>query len=252
MLIVLPPSEGKASDGDGPPLRLEELSFPELRPARERALAALERVCRREDAAHVLALPRTQAQEALRRNRELRRAPTLPASRLYTGVLHENLALESLNADARRAAEEQIVILSGLWGALRLTDRVPPYRLAMGLALPPLGALAAFWRPALARALRPAGLVVDMRSAPYAAAWRPAAPCTAVRVLRQRPGPDGTPRRTVVSHAAKATRGKIAHDLLNAGVDPASPEELLKAVRDLGYTAELADGGGRLDVVLHA
>lgn len=252
MLIVLPPSEGKASGGDGPPLDLAGLSFPELNPIRTRVLAALAEVCCREDAPEVLALPRTQADEALRRNRELYTAPTLPVSRLYTGVLYENLALDSLGEEARRAADEKVVVLSGLWGALRLTDRIPPYRLAMAVSLPPMGRLAALWRPALERTLQPTGLVVDMRSAPYAVAWRPAAPTVTVRVFREMHVPGGVPKRTVVSHMAKATRGKVAHDLLKAGADPASPEELLKVVCGLGYAAEPGEDGRHLDVVLHA
>lgn len=250
MLIVLPPSEGKATAGDGPALDLTTLSFPELNPTRERVLGALAEVCCRDDAQQVLGLSDGQSDEALRRNRLLYEAPTLPVSRLYTGVLYDNLALASLDERAVRQAEEQVVILSGLWGALRLTDRIPPYRLAMAVTLPPLGKLASTWRPALERTLRPEGLVVDMRSAPYAVAWRPPAPTVSVRVFRERIL-QGVPKRTVVSHMAKATRGKVAHDLLNAGVDPATPEELLKAVCGLGYTAELGPGG-TLDVILHS
>ncbi|MBA9004389.1 MULTISPECIES: YaaA family protein [Thermomonospora] len=251
MLIALPPSEKKSGEGDGPPLDLAGLSFPELNPIRERVLATLAEVCCEDTASQVLALPPSQSAEALERNRRLYEAPTLPVSRLYTGVLYDNLALGDLDEAALRDAEERIVVLSGLWGALRLTDRIPPYRLAMAVSLPPLGRLAALWRPALQEALRPEGLVVDMRSAPYAVAWRPAVPTVTVRVFRERVL-QGVPKRTVVSHMAKATRGKVAHDLLKAGADPASPEELLKAVCDLGYTAELNDGGANLDVILHA
>jgi uncharacterized protein len=46
---------------------------------------------------------------------------------------------------------------------------------------------------------------------------------------------------------AKATRGALARDLLANGADPAGPEELLKTVLDLGYTAELT--GTDLDVI---
>ncbi|MGH3387404.1 MAG: YaaA family protein [Actinomadura sp.] len=243
MLIVLPPSEGKATDGDGPPVDLAALSFPELTRTRRRVLAALARACKRADAARVLELPAGQADAALARNRILREAPTLPAGRRYTGVLYDNLDLPAL--DQERAAE-RIVIFSGAWGALRITDRIPPYRLAMAVSLPPLGRLATVWRAGLTAALRPDGLVVDMRSAPYAAAWRSGG--VTVRVFRERLV-DGVPKRTVVSHMAKATRGRIAHGLLAAGVDPAIPEELRKAVADLGYAAEL--NGADLDVILH-
>ncbi|GAA2584088.1 peroxide stress protein YaaA [Actinomadura fulvescens] len=245
MLILLPPSERKATGGDGPPLDLARLSFPELNPTRERVLCALAEVCVRKDASEVLGLPAGQVAEALDRNRGLYEAPTLPVSRLYTGVLYDNLALPDLDAD--RAAD-QIIVFSGLWGALRLTDRIPPYRLAMGVTLPTEGRLAAIWRPALQEALRPGGrLVVDMRSGPYMAAWKAPQPAVAVRVFRERIL-GGVPKRTVVSHMAKATRGKVAHDLIKAGASPRTPEELLKAVAGLGYAVEL--NGTNLDIIL--
>ncbi|MEO3827826.1 peroxide stress protein YaaA [Actinomadura sp. B10D3] len=249
MHILLPPSEKKATGGDGPPLDLASLSLPGLTPVRERVLAALVKVCRRKDAADVLGLSPGQADEALARNRALHEAPTLPAARLYTGVLYDNLDLPALDAEA---AAEQIIVFSGLWGALRLTDRVPPYRLAMAVSLPPAGRLGALWRPVMRQvmdeALGDGDLIVDMRSGPYASVWKAPRPAVAVRVFRERLV-RGVAKRTVVSHMAKATRGRIAHDLLKAGASPRTPDALLKAVADLGHTAEL--NGTNLDIVLH-
>ncbi|MFL6053054.1 MAG: YaaA family protein [Actinoallomurus sp.] len=238
MLILLPPSEGKAYDGDGPPLDLSALSLAGLTSARERVLGALEALCAGpvEDARRVLGLSAGQA-EAIERNRALRTASTLPASRLYTGVLYDNLGLSSL--DPERTARS-VLIFSALWGTLRPSDPVPPYRLSMGVKLPPLGPLAAVWRPALTAVLPADRLLVDMRSAPYAAVWR--APAIRVRVFREQAG-----RRTVVSHMAKATRGALARALLANAADPATPDELLKTVLDLGYAAEL--NGTDLDVI---
>jgi cytoplasmic iron level regulating protein YaaA (DUF328/UPF0246 family) len=240
MLILLPPSETKAADADGPALDLATLSFPELTRTRERVLKALETLCggREARARDVLGLSPRQAAE-IARNRDLRTAPTLPAARLYTGVLYDNLGLATLDPD--RVARS-ILIFSGLWGALRVTDRVPAYRLAMGVRLPRLGALAGLWRPVLTRTLPSDGLLVDMRSAPYAAAWRPEA--VNVRIFRERDG-----RRTVVSHMAKATRGAVARALLAGGADPATPDELVKTLVDLGYAAELS--GAAVDIVIH-
>lgn len=241
MLVLLPPSEGKAAVGDGAPLDLDGLSLPELRATRERVLDALAGLCAGsvDRARNVLGLSAGQA-ETIEHNRVLRSAPALPAARLYTGVLYDNLGLATLDRAAAARAAEQLMIFSGLWGVLRVGDRVPPYRLAMGVRLPPLGALAALWRPVLAGALRPQGLVVDMRSAPYAAAWRPAAPAVAVRVLREQIV-RGVIRRSVVSHMAKATRGTVTRDLLVAGAEPETPEELVKVLSDLGHVVELTE-----------
>lgn len=43
VLVLLPPSETKASGGDGPPLRLDALSHPELTPVRRKLLATAPR-----------------------------------------------------------------------------------------------------------------------------------------------------------------------------------------------------------------
>ncbi|KUP96758.1 peroxide stress protein YaaA [Thermobifida cellulosilytica] len=247
MLILLPPSEGKASSGDGPALDPASLSLPELTPARESVLAALEEVCARpvDEARTVLGLGPRQA-DAVQRNRELRTAATLRAADLYTGVLYDVLRLpELLAGPSAGRVEETVLVFSGLWGVLRPTDPVPPYRLSMGVSLPPLGPLGAFWRSQLTEALTKLAeghLVVDCRSAAYAAAFRPgpdvAERTVTVRVLRQTVV-DGVVRRSVVSHLAKAARGAVAHSLLASGAAPQSPGELVEVLADLGHRVEL-------------
>ncbi|MFB4281582.1 YaaA family protein [Nonomuraea sp. MTCD27] len=230
MLILLPPSEGKASEGNGPPVG--ELSFPALDKARKRVLNGLVRASKRRDALDVLGLTPGLAGE-LAKNTELKTAPTLPAAELYTGVLYDNLGLATLDEESRRRAEERLVIFSGLWGVVKITDRIPPYRLSMGVNMPALGGLAAFWRPLVTKELeRVPGLVVDLRSSTYAGAWQPGERSVTVRVFR-----DGK----VVSHMAKATRGEIARALLRQDAEPAGPDELAKTLDDMGYTVDLAE-----------
>src|SRR5690606_6713034 len=69
-------------------------------------------------------------------------------------------------------------------------------------------------------------LIVDCRSAAYAAAFRPSGAAAertaAVRVLKETAS-GGTVKRSVVSHMAKATRGAIAHTLLAQGRSPGTP-----------------------------
>ncbi|WP_187414964.1 YaaA family protein [Nonomuraea sp. PA05] len=230
MLILLPPSEGKAAEGSGPPVG--ELSFPALGKHRTRVLNALVRASKRRDALDVLGLTPGLAGE-LAKNAALKSAPTLPAAALYTGVLYDNLGLETLDEESRKRAEESALIFSGLWGVVKITDLIPPYRLSMGVNLPSLGGLAAFWRPKVTKELDGIpGLVVDLRSATYAGAWQPGSRSVTVRVFR-----DGK----VVSHMAKATRGEIARALLRQETAPESPDELAKILDDLGYTVELAE-----------
>ncbi|GAA2704164.1 peroxide stress protein YaaA [Micromonospora olivasterospora] len=244
MLILLPPSEGKAESGTGRRLDLARLSLPELNPARSVVLAELVGLCGAGDEAAALdALGLTPGLAGeLRRNARLERAATAPAGRIYTGVLYEALDLTSLPPAAQRAARRSVLVSSGLWGAVRLTDRIPPYRCPIGARLPGVGALSAYWRRALAPAMEAAaggGPVLDLRSGAYAATWTPrgelAERTVTVRVLHERDTPQG-PVRSVVSHFNKATKGRLVRDLLTAGARPSDAGGLVTALRDLKYT----------------
>ncbi|GIJ27843.1 UPF0246 protein [Micromonospora qiuiae] len=242
MLILLPPSEGKADAGTGRRLDLERLSLPELNPVRAQVLAALVALSAAEPEVALAALGLGAGQHGeLRRNARLEQAATAPAGRIYTGVLYEALDLATLPPPAQRAAGRQILVSSGLWGAVRLTDRIPPYRCPIGARIPGIGALPALWRRVLGPVLTTAtgaGPVLDLRSGAYAAAWTPrgevADRTVTVRILHEREV-DGVPVRSVVSHFNKATKGRLVRDLLLAGARPRTADALVAALRDLKY-----------------
>ncbi len=243
MLVLLPPSRSHCPvPARGRRLDLATLSFPSLTATRARVLEALTAASLADDAAERFGVGPTLLDD-VRRNARLDRLPTVEAGRLYTGVLYDALDLTGLDAAALRRARRRIVITSGLWGALRLADRVPAYRLGVDVALPGLPTLASLWRSALAEPLTEAAgakaLVVDCRSADYAAAWpltgAVAARSIAVRALHE--GPNG---RTVISHMAKHVRGLIARQLMLADVEPRSPTALAAQLTAAGWNVELA------------
>lgn len=262
MLVLLPPSEGKAASGRGAPLKPEALSLPGLADARAAVLDELVELCvaDEEKARVVLGLSEGLRGEVAK-NVELRTAGTRPAGEIYTGVLYDALGLASLDTAARRRAGKSLLIFSGLWGALRIGDRIPSYRCSMGAKLPGLGALGAHWRTPMAAVMPEAagdGLVLDLRSSAYTAAWRPqgevARRTASVRVLHSQLV-NGVEKRSVVSHFNKATKGRMVRDLLMAGARPKGPGELVEALRDLGYVveAQAPERAGRtwaLDVVV--
>ncbi|GAA5002218.1 peroxide stress protein YaaA [Actinopolymorpha pittospori] len=102
-----------------------------------------------------------------------------------------------------------------------------------------------------------AGLVLDLRSTTYAAAWVPqgdlAARTATVRVLHEREV-GGVVSRTVVSHFNKATKGRLVRDLLRDGARPRRPADLVDVLRGLGYSVETEPPAAarpwRLDVVV--
>ncbi len=240
MLVLLPPSEGKAASGRGAPLKLESLSLPGLTAAREAVLGELVELCVGDEdkAREVLGLSEGLRGEVAK-NVGLLTAGARPAGQVYTGVLYDALDLASLDAAAKRRAARSLLVFSGLWGAVRVTDRIPSYRCSMGVRLPGIGALAAHWRDPMAAVLPEAagdGLVLDLRSSAYTGAWKPkgevAGRTATVRVLH-------APTRKVVSHFNKATKGRIVRSLVSAGAVPSGPGELVEALRDLGYVVEV-------------
>ncbi len=253
MLILLPPSEGKATPRRGKPLALDELAFPALTGPRERALAALVELCGTDPelAARTLGLGTTQLDD-VRRNHHLPASPTARADAIYTGVLYESLDLASLDPASRRRASRSLAITSSLFGLVRPGDRIPAYRLAGGVNLPGLGVVSAHWRAVLDPVVREAagnGLVVDLRSTTYAAFWRPRPDLlrrlATVRVLQQ----VGSERK-VVSHFNKATKGRLVRALLESGAAPRTPARLADVLRDLGWAVELDPPRNQLDVVV--
>jgi len=244
VLVLLPPSEGKALGSRGPSLDLESLSFPELTPVRVLLVDALCRLAV-EQPTHLqraLGLANGQLSE-LDKDARLRTASTLRVRRLYTGVLYDNLDLASLQGAARRRASSSLVVASALFGLLRLGDRVPSYRLSGGTTLPGLGGLAPLWGPVLEPLLaKEKGLVVDLRSGVYTRLAR-APHAVEVRVLREQDG-----QRTTVSHDNKWIKGKLARALCEHGA------RTIGDVAAIGQ--ELADvvevRGRRVDLVLHS
>ena len=80
MLILLPPSESKATRSRGAALRPEALSFPELTGARAQVAAALATVSAREDAPEVLGVSERTVQRDWMRARAWLHAELYPES----------------------------------------------------------------------------------------------------------------------------------------------------------------------------
>lgn len=221
MLILLPPSEGKSEPGGGEPVDLDALVFAaELRKQRRALIAALDP--------------------------KLRKGPAAPAAEIYTGVLYQRLGLTGLTAAARRRAAKRVLIASALWGFVRPQDRIPNYRLPPSTKFKGIGALTAYWRPALATAMpdEAGETIVDMRSGAYVTAWKPNhATLLSVRAFREEKG-----GRKAVSHMAKAVRGDVARALLLSRAEAKGPDQVASIAADAGFVVELTPTS--LDVIV--
>jgi len=251
LAILLPPSETKATGGDGPPLRLESLVHADaLAPLRKLLLDAVCTLAADVPASRAALGISARQDDQVSLNAAVWTAPTLPALRRYTGVLYDALDYPSLPPAARRRAESSVLVASALFGLVRGGDRVPAYRLSGGSVLPGVGPLPALWRPTLGAVLEEltdsGALVLDLRSSTYAA-LAPVPRAVRVRVLSVLP--DGT--RTVVSHFNKHHKGVLVRALLAARNTPGDVRGLLRVAARAGITAEHS-AERRVDVLVPA
>lgn len=251
MKILLPPSEGKTSPADtATSLALDTLLFTELAADRELVLSALAEVSASADALTRLKVGKS-LQEAVAANLDLRTAPVAPAHSVYTGVLFQGLDYPGLSADERAWANENVLVSSGLFGLVRLADRIPAYRLSMDVNLGVhqgcrIGGLGAYWKKRLTPRFAEfaAGeVVVDCRSTSYLKSMATDPQLSVhVDVFNTVGG-----QLKKISHHAKHYRGILAGRLVKnaaAGTELSSLEQLVCVVRELfaDYQVELFPG----------
>jgi cytoplasmic iron level regulating protein YaaA (DUF328/UPF0246 family) len=246
-VILLPPSKGKASGGSGRPFAQTLARHPLAAYRRELLEAAVVSAKERDDAvlARRCGIIQRDAAAARRTLRGLADAPTMPAHRRYTGVVHGNAGLATIDP-ANAGADVRIV--SALMGLVALDEPVPAYRLEFTATLPGLNgarpsSIATFWRDRLDDELCRIGggsRVWDLLPGEHARMWpegvREDLDVISVAFVR----PDGRP--------ANAARTKVAKGRLTALLlaDPRlTPAGLARAGRNeplgSGWTLD-ADG----------
>ncbi len=223
--ILLPPSEGKASGGDGPTWSAGQGRFGHLakqRTALVRALAAQSGGDEK-----LLGVGGKHLAAGQRANRSLRAAATLPAWRRYTGVVWDAFDVGSLPAATRRRAMSSAVVVSGLLGLVALDDPTPEYRLKIGAAVAPHGRLSTWWRPAVSATLTTWAarrFVVDLLPHEHGAACTDAQLRGVSVTFVERTG-------KVAGHDAKAAKGRLARHLLTSDQHPLAALESWRDAR---------------------
>ncbi len=256
-LVLLPPSEGKTPDGDGPPWKAGALSHPALDRNRRQVLDALAAAVRGPGAGALLGVKGEALAAAITADRTVRRSPTMPAIERYSGVLYTELDHATLPAASRRRLDACVRIVSGAFGLVSPSDPIPDYKLKMGATLPPMGRLATWWRPAIeaeVRELAAGRTIWDLLPTEHAAACRTGA-LGAARVLTVRfvddVGNGATRRLVTVSHWNKLLKGALVRHLLATGLD--DPDGLTRFTHPLGYTYRrdlTTERSGRTEVSL--
>lgn len=228
VLVLLPPSEGKAPGGRGR-WSPDSGAFADLGPARRQVAEAAAAALADRKRLFGTDGPLADRAEASLLALVAGSAPALPAWRRFTGVVWEHLDPATLPPAARR----RIVVPSAQLGLTRGDDPTPDFRLKFAVSVPGLGRLDRWWRPQLAAALaRTRGPVVDLLPGEHAAAVALPPSRRVVRVDFVAPGGAGA-----AGHAAKAVKGVLARTILLEGLDAVAGFEWQ------GWRGEAADGG---------
>lgn len=252
-LILLPPSEGKAAGGEGPPWESVDQSFPALADPRREVIDALVKAMDGSPEARfkLLGVKTAKANVATAVNLVVATAPTMPAIDRYTGVLYDALDYPSLPTKVRRGVDRQVVVFSGLWGLVRPTDPIPDYKLKMGASLPGFGKPARFWKPLISDALAGAmaasetDTVWDLLPNEHTAAWDPSVAGRRIRVrFLDDVVKNGERTLVTVSHWNKLLKGALVRHVVEHGLD--DPAGLVDFDHPEGYRYDpsltVADG----------
>lgn len=202
--ILIPPSEGKQSGGEGPPIQPS--------PPVQEMIARLQGY--EGDWGKLLGVKGKALEEAIAANQSLLKAPTLPAIERYTGVVYDALDYPTLPARAQRFADKHLRIVSGLFGLLKPADPIPNYR----LKIDKLDA-ARFWRQQGAEAFQKAYVIDLLPQAHRKAVDYPQG--VAVDFLVEKQG-----KRVSAGHFGKHIKGRFVRWLCqNQVTDPAAFED---------------------------
>ncbi len=216
--ILLPPSEGKSSGGDGSPLDLSSLSFPGLEKQRELFVGALTKLgSKPRVAGRLLGVKGKALEQAMEENSAVSDSATTQAIKRYTGVMYDAIEYESLSAEARNVFDESVVIFSGLFGLITPGNLIPAYKLKMSAKLRANKASALHWRKPITDSLksRVRGQVLwDLLPNEHSNAWDPYATGYEHRFTTKFLERKSDGQLKTVSHWSKALKGLLVRHIV--------------------------------------
>ena len=202
MKILLAPSETKKDGGDGE-FCLKSLMLSSLYSTREELFNQYNQVVTSNNLEQISKMFGLKKEaDILKYSKSITSSPTLKAILRYTGVAFDHLEYENLDTKAQEYIDNNVILFSNLFGAIKASDKIPLYRLKQGESINELNP-AKIYKTALKEPLDNLFEnedILDIRAGFYDKYYKPNKNYTTLKFLKG---------GKVVSHWAKAYRGIV-------------------------------------------
>lgn len=211
MKILLAPSETK-KPGGSKAFNVETLLFKSLLPHRTKLLHTYANIIQKND------LPVLSKMFGLKKEsdilihaKNITCEPAMKSIERYTGVAFDYLSYNTLDEDAKKYIDKNVILCSNLFGFLRADDLIPSYRLKQGESVGEIKVEKFYsqYGTELMNTYLHDDEILDLRAGFYDKFYKPTKPYTTLKFIK-----DGK----VVSHWAKAYRGVVLREIAKAKV----------------------------------
>ena len=196
MLILIPPSEGKAK------IKSSNILFKDTNFKYEREVNQVVRhlsILENEDLRSIYGTSQEKSEIFHRQNQDIFKSHCAMAIERYTGVVYEYIDWDSLDKSAQEYMEAHVRIFSGLFGLLTPETLIPNYKLKMNVL-----SLQFHWKPIITKAVENEDIVFDLLPQVHRKAYNPSKNVIRVDFSVIKKG-----RKTAAGHFGKAVKGKF-------------------------------------------
>ena len=205
MLILIPPSEGKAK------VKSSNVTFAETNFKFEREVNQIVRLLsllNEEDLRSIYGTSQEKSEIFHRQNQDIFKSHCAKAIERYTGVVYEYIDFKSLDKNAQNYMEKHVRIFSGLFGLLTPNTLIPNYKLKMNVL-----SLQYHWTPILTKELEKEDVIFDLLPQVHRKAYKPSKNVIKIDFSVIKKG-----KKTAAGHFGKAVKGKFIRYLAQNNV----------------------------------
>lgn len=203
MKILLAPSESKNTGGEKA-FTLQNLLFPSLLPQRTKLLHQYINILQQNDSSTLSKMFGLKKETDIQKyqKQDIIHQGTMKAIERYTGVAFDYLDYQTLEKSQKNTIDNNVIIFSNLFGAVRADDFIPDYKLKQGEAIGDIK-VDKFYKTHSSKhldAYLAEEEILDLRAGFYDKFYIPNKAYTSLKFIKE---------GKVVSHWAKAYRGIV-------------------------------------------